>query len=235
LFGLEKLTARECAYLILENNQMNNKYPVLILALASLLCSQAQASIWTEIDDAGDTPYTAQVTTGSGELNSIYGSSGVDMYKIKLNGGPFSASVKNGSLFLFDSIGHALIGHENNISASFQSGYYFLAGVPIELEPYGYSGGTFVALFPMYCGSASSGCNHYPLAGAAHLVIDSWGGTFTPSSNGGLSYPIQLSGASFAVQTSIVPLPNAIWLFGTAFTATGWISRKRKSNVLMNG
>jgi hypothetical protein len=208
------------------------RFPVyffLIPILAALFISETKASVWTEIGDAGDTLATAQITTGSGALTTINGAMGgiSDMYKIKLNGGQFSATTQHGSLFLFNSTGHALIGHTPTISASFQAGNYFLALAPLEADPYGYSGGAFVALFPILCGPDSSGCNRYPLSGSANLILDSWGGAFSMSSSGGASYPILMTGASFEVLTAPVPIPAAAWLFGLGLTCVSWFSRKR--------
>lgn len=193
----------------------------LFVLLVAFSINKSEASIWNQVGNPGDTPVTAQITSGNGTLNTILGApnnfSDVDMYKIRLNGGLFSASVNNGSLFLFDSAGYALIGHKSSISATYQSGLYYLATAPVASDPYAYIGGIDKAIFPILCGPASSGCNNFPSAGSSNLIVSSWGGAFTPSSPRA-SYPIQLTGASFAVQTTPVPLPAALWLFGSIVT-----------------
>ena len=77
---------------------------------------------WVEQGDAGDIPGTAQVTTGSGALNSIRGTlaaGDVDMYKITIcDAAAFTAivggDISDTQIFLFDSAGNGVAANDDS-------------------------------------------------------------------------------------------------------------------------
>lgn len=88
------------------------------------LSGQLSAAIWTEVVDAGDIPGSAQVTSGSGTLNTIVGTidnslyEDIDMFAIQVSDpGNFSASLFSDPLtglldtylFVFDSAGRGVV------------------------------------------------------------------------------------------------------------------------------
>ena len=115
-----------------------------------LLPLTANAITFVEVGDAGDQPGSAQVVSGVTPLTAIQGTLGagdIDMFRIHLNGGAFSATVGIGGdsqLFLFDSTGRGLLANDDiafpsisrsGISGSLPEGDYFLAISEFDNDP----------------------------------------------------------------------------------------------------
>ncbi|RKX56840.1 MAG: hypothetical protein DRP29_09135 [Thermodesulfobacteriota bacterium] len=86
--------------------------------------SVAQASLYSEVGDAGNLPASAQSVTGTGIISDIYGTlssdNDVDMFKIYIyDPENFYAStinddttVSDTQLFLFDENGYGVLGND---------------------------------------------------------------------------------------------------------------------------
>jgi hypothetical protein len=132
--------------------------PITVLSVLTtvIFSSQAQAATFTEMGDAGETLSTAQVIPSKETmLQSISGtlSGDADLFKIFLNGDPFSATTVGGADFptqlsLFDSEGMGVYFNErtsssveqstlpaNNPFTPTQSGIYYLAISVLDLDP----------------------------------------------------------------------------------------------------
>lgn len=126
--------------------------------LTVLLAGVAGAATWTEIGDAGDLPATAQVTVGSGSLDSISGTktpNEADMFRIRiLDPAAFSASTVGTTgfdtqLFLFDASGLGVYANDDDATCGcWQStlpagdpnspsapGIYYLAISRYDMDP----------------------------------------------------------------------------------------------------
>jgi hypothetical protein len=158
---------------------------------------------WIEQGDAGDLPSTAQVTTGSGSLNTIQGTMNgidVDMYRISIcNSGSFGATTVGGAnwdtkLFLFNSTGMGVtmnddsVGLQSTLSAQFipGNGTYYIAvcGYPSQADS---AGGNIWLLQPF-------GVERQPDGPGAGSPVSSWSGV--PSVNA--PYSIGLTGTCYA-------------------------------------
>jgi hypothetical protein len=64
------------------------KIPIVAVAACVFIAAPAWGQVWNEVGDAGDLPGTAQVPTGAGPLNTIFGTIGpgsdADMYLIRI-------------------------------------------------------------------------------------------------------------------------------------------------------
>ncbi len=109
---------------------------VLTAAALSTLAASAQAVVYTEVGDAGQTIATAQAagafngTTGLTQINGTIGTStDADLYSFTLSSPTmlrFLASSTAGidtSIFLFNSTGVALIANDDVSGTSFQGGF----------------------------------------------------------------------------------------------------------------
>ena len=185
------------------------------ISLVTLSCftTGARAASWSEQGDAGSLPATAQITTGTGALDSISGTingfNDADVYKIYVTGGgTFSASTHaadGGSanfdtmLFLFDANGVGVYTNDD-VDASWRSrlpasnpltpvapGFYYLVITSWENDPVSSGGQIFPNLdndFSVYGPTGPGGGS--PVSG-----FDNQG-----SESG--SYNIVLTGAQFA-------------------------------------
>lgn len=190
-----------------------------ILALVAVagLASAAQAQVWNELGDAGESLATANVTSGVGLLTQIIGTfdtNDTDMYQIYIaNPAVFLATTTGGTtddtqLFLFDINGFGVAHNDDNPSGGLQSrltglfvpapGLYYLAVSKYNRDPYS-AGGLIWANSPFSTERAPDG------PGAAD-ALSTWSGTTSASS---ASYSIFLEGAEFAI-----PAPGAVALLG---------------------
>jgi hypothetical protein len=151
------------------------------LVLFAMIVAGGRASagvIWYEQGDAGDSLATANVTMGSGELESIVGTlpdddpDGVDMYKLKIADlSLFSATTDNFPLtdlletwlYLFDENGLGVAASASTAGGSLNAtiglgsvsgpgGTYYLAVTRLESIPNSDSGDIFPDLFPLIDG-----------------------------------------------------------------------------------
>ena len=199
---------------------------ILVFSVATMLSfsQPAVAFTWTEVDDAGELPGTAEITTGKGPLEFIDGflesPTDVDMYAIYITGSKsFSATTVGWTdgvdtqLTLFDSSGYGIYSNDNESNDVLQStlperfltpGLYYLAVSDYDWDPVSDEG----YIFP----------SHYPFLNLRNEVegptdvgggspITGWDGL---SSIGGGSYTIALTGATSSV---FAPKPSAMpWL-----------------------
>ena len=107
-------------------NAMKTLAALATTLLFSTLCASASAGTWTESGDAGNTPGTAQNSTGAGTLTTIYGSLNVatdtDVYKIYISDtASFSITMvgtalsgdNDTELYVLDSLGHLLFSDDD--------------------------------------------------------------------------------------------------------------------------
>lgn len=209
------------------------------------------SSIWNEGDysqgDAGKNIGSANITTGLGSLTDIIGAlndqtGGADMYEIDISDpATFSAtSTGNGNnpivdpaLYLFDASGVGLFGNDNISGTDFQAqipvgttdllsaGLYYILIAPSGNLPEDKNGNSIFGAITGQTGVFAGNGNK----------LKSYGGT--PSSDdSGKGYDIQLTGASFAVQT---PEPGTVtfMLFGLAMVAmVKRVEKRRARNQL---
>lgn len=141
---------------------------LLVCLMAVLLAShRTMAFTWTEIDDAGDLPYSAQIIDGDGPLEFIAGylesPTDADMYEIYL---PFDAIFSattvgwtevDTQLSLFDSSGMGIYSNDDTARDIFQStlpersltaGFYYLAISDWDWDPVSIEGYIFPSHYP---------------------------------------------------------------------------------------
>lgn len=192
---------------------MRAKFACAAIAVAA---GVANAQIWNEMGDAGQSLGTAQTPVGSGAIATIFGSllGDADIYAIFIDSpAGFSAKTSGNSttadtqLFLFDSSGMGITHNDDDPNAAgLQSaitgqfvpgpGLYYLAISNYNYDPES-AGGVIWANSPFNVERQPDG----PGAGSP---LSSWSGT--AFSDGG--YEINLRGASF------VPAPGALALLG---------------------
>jgi hypothetical protein len=170
------------------------------LLMATLFSSYSYAQVHVEIGDAGNLPATAQVIQDVPALTGVNGTLGTadqDMYKFRVTGGVFTATVSfltpgaDSQLFLFDSTGMGLFANDDafalagpsQITATLAAGDYYLAISEFNFDPIS-SGGL---IFPdNFLGQiAATG------PGAGSPVTD-----WTASSGDGFTYEITLTNAA---------------------------------------
>jgi hypothetical protein len=180
---------------------------------------------WTEVGDAGDLPGTAQVVTGSGTLDTIFGvmnDPDVDMYQIYVSDPAGFSAYATGfdpQLFLFDQSGLGVYGDDDsggglnallpagNTYSPTTPGIYYLAISEFNLDPFSAGG----AIFSGYPAATPTG----PGSGSP---VSSWsGGTW----HVGGDYTIELTGAKY------IPAPGAILLGSIGVGLVGWLRRRR--------
>jgi hypothetical protein len=202
---------------------------ILLISVMSVISfwQPAEAFTWTEVEDAGDLPGTAQNLTQSGPLEFITGSlaspTDVDMYVIFITGGGNFSAITVGwtaevdtQLTLFDSSGFGIYANDDFNSETRQStlpalnpltptipGLYYLAISDWDYDPVS-SGGY---IFPHPDSVLSYTAVDGPTGPGGGSPIVGWGGI---SISGGGSYTSALTGA-----TAIASLPepaNLPWI-----------------------
>jgi len=187
----------------------------------------AEAFTWTEVEEAGDLPGTAQEITSDGPLEFITGSlaspTDVDMYAIFITGGGnFSATTVGWTidvdtqLTLFDASGNGIYSNDDFDTDNLQStlpalnpltptipGLYYIAISDWDYDPL--SDGGYI--FPHPDGVLSYTVVDGPTGPGGGSPVTGWDGI---STIGGGSYTIALTGA-----TAIAHLPkpaNLPWM-----------------------
>lgn len=136
--------------------------PKLALALmVSTLPHLAQAGVWNEAGDAGDTPGTAQATLGTGPLTTIFGTlsvaSDTDVFKIYVNDTAAFSITMDGTalsadndteLYVLDTLGNLLFANDDSSGSVLSrlnpgqfsanaAGYYLIAYNLFNSSPIG--------------------------------------------------------------------------------------------------
>lgn len=185
----------------------------------------ASAVTFNEVGDTGQTLSTAQtVGEGSDQISgTISSSTDVDLYKLSLPSGSFSASTQGGSsfdteLYLFDSIGKGIVFNDDVtgfsapsfIQATLAAGDYYLAITGWDNAPIS-SGGK---IFPdnSFIGSAVNNGLQGPNGPGGSGILTSWVEGQT-NQNGG-PYTIFLS-PSTSMSQPATSVPEPITVIGT--------------------
>ena len=201
---------------------MSKSIFILLISVSAMLffSQQAMAFTWTEVDDAGELPSTAQSTAGDGPLEFITGSlespTDVDMYVIFITGGGnFSATTVGWTmdvdtqLTLFDASGSGIYSNDDAATGTRQStlpafnpltpttpGIYYLAISDWDYDPVSDEG----YIFPHPDSIGSDTDVNGPTGPGGGSPITGWDGI---STLGGGSYTIALTGA-----TAVARLPK---------------------------
>lgn len=220
----------------------------LLFVCASALALTAQAApfctpapgVWCEQPvgpDAGQQIATAQVTTGTGSLNSIYGEinglGGADLFKINIaNTSAFTASYAAASgtgitgdsqagLYLLNASGHGI---EAADGATALTGFNAAPGIYYigitgdgNVPEYTVNGTRFAIFSPFAAGQIS-----LPVAGAGPL--SAWSGQGCGANCAG-GYDISLTGAQYAA----TPEPGSLALVGSMIGGLGLLRGFRRS------
>jgi hypothetical protein len=217
-----------------------NKARLVGVAWTTLLVihsSSLNAASWTEVGDAGQLPTSAQVVTGTGVLDAIYGSfvsgkADVDLYKVKVPSGsgapvfsvsitvPVSGSGPDPELFLFDENGYGIAAswfpgtystHLTNGSGFIlpESNFFYIAVAYALIVPYGIEDqyNSEQPIFPAW--NNCGYCVIGPTGAGGDSPVVSWGGSYSGYSS---QYTISMTGVEFI---SNVPIPSALYLFGS--------------------
>ena len=214
-----------------------------LAAIALLAVSApARAGTWAEVGDAGESVATAQITIGSGSLDSIKGHlfAFTDMYCIRIlhDGTAFSATTEPNTLaqsqggtldpmlMLFDKNGVGIVGNDdisnggngpfnNNstITATLNAGTYLLAISGYHRTAFDSSN---AEIFP-----GMTGPGLFPGTGA---TLDHFANNIDQGNTTG-AYQIDLHGASFCVTPEPATL-TMMGLGGLSMLGYGWKRRK---------
>jgi len=188
---------------------------------------------WTEVGDAGDLPGTAQVVTGGGPLDAIFGvmnNSDADMYQIYISdpaGFSAYATSNDPQLFLFDQAGMGVYANDDfdfsdwnaflptgDPSSPTTPGIYYLAVSEFNLDPFSAGG----LIFP----SVSFGLVSGPTGLGGGSPVSYWSGGLGLQESG---YQIELTGASYV--QDVIPAPGAILLGSIGLGLVNWLRRRR--------
>ena len=202
-----------------------------IMAIYSMLMvfglvGSVNASSFTELGDAGELLPTANITVGSGNLTSISGSlidigtgvDDIDLYKISIvNTDAFSVTTSaslsednDAMLFLFDAVGSLLLFNDDASDDDYLPGFSTgsLAGTPV---------GIFYLAFDLYDTTPT-----FTSSGS----LSGWNRDPYPFQTG--DYTLSITGAEF----SAVPIPAAIWLFGSGLLGLFGIRKRTKMSAV---
>ena len=197
---------------------------ILLVTFVTLLSfsQQTMAFTWIEVDDAGQLPGSAEITTGDGLLEFITGflqsPTDVDMYAIFITGDePFSATTVGWTtdvdtqLTLFDSSGYGIYSNDDATTYVIEStlpgrylkpGLYYLAISDWDWDPVSDKGFIFPSHYPfLHLRTEVEG----PTDVGGDSPINGWDGL---STMGGGSYTISLTGATTppsVPKTSVMP------------------------------
>ena len=132
------------------------------------------------------------------------------------------------SVFLFDDQGIGIAAAKQgqtlaNIVPTYTGLHYLAVAQPQTLEPYGLIDPIHNFHQPIFTINTVYGYS-IPGGAAADLPVVSWGGTVSGNYD---EYSIFLQGASLV--PSPVPVPAAIWLFGTALIGLVGISKRSRA------
>lgn len=205
--------------------------PVAVL----LLTPVAQAMTWTEAGDAGESLVSADMTAGPGSLTTIDGelivlggrTDDVDLYRISIvDTTAFAVSVaanlsvdNDAAMWLFDSSGFLVGGADfPDIFPGFDDRGDGDCGLPSspclpEFFPGDFAGGPTGIYYLGFSLFATQ-----PTVGPS-LPLSGWDRDPLPFQTG--PYTLSLAGVEF----SVVPVPAAVWLFGSALGLLGWLKR----------
>ncbi len=195
------------------------KLLVLVSSMLMLfgLIGTAHASSFTELGDAGELLPTANITVGTGSLTSISGSlidldgevDDVDLYKISIVDTDAFSVISSASLsqdndaqlFLFNAAGSLVLADDDG-SGDFLPEFSIgsLGGDPVGMY---YLAFDLFTTVPTFTSGSLSGWDRVP----------------EPFQTG--DYTLSITGAEF----SAVPIPAAIWLFGSGLVALFRIRR----------
>jgi PEP-CTERM motif-containing protein len=211
----------------------------------------AQAFVWNEVGDAGDTPSTVQITAsglpgvsltqinGHLDFDVNAGSWDVDLYAITITDPQtFSAStvgspgnIVDPVLFLFDAFGRGVYMNDDHSVSDLQStlpagmfpGLHYLAVAWTLTDPQDGSG---KSIFPYPTVAFDSTGVYQPLGPGGANALGKWSmsnsGSDLPS-----DYSINLTGAAAGAPADVVPEPGTVALLLAA--AGGMLARRRRT------
>jgi hypothetical protein len=203
------------------------------VALAAACATSAHAAVWNEVGDANQLLPTAQiVSTGTNRINgSIQPAADVDMYRIQVGAGLFTASTVGLSsvdtqLYLFDATGHGIVGNDdaaNNvlqstISANLAAGIYYIAISAFNSDPTSAGG----RIFPDTT-DFSGDPQWTPTGPGGAGVLTGW-----TAPGGANTTQVGAYGIQFNVST--VPEPATLGLVGLAL-AGALVTRRKSQRV----
>lgn len=206
----------------------------LMFGLTLGLAGRTAAFTWSEAGDAGELLGTAQIVSGSGQLEGIQGSfleNDTDLYQIYIaDSASFSATTVGGStvdtqLFLFDSSGVGVSFNDDDpggngvlqstLSAVFvpSAGLYYLAITRFDRDAYSAGG--------LIWNNSPYEAERIPDGPGAQGALAGWTGPTSADS----FYQIFLRGTEGA--PAVVPEPSTLLLLGSGLLGLAGYGRKR--------